>query len=462
MSRRDILTSTEDLEAIHNTALRMLDELGIQLNHTDMRERLEARGCRIDGDRAYIPPEVVQATLDRIPASFSLYGRSTDCRESIDLEHTICVNTGIVPNIYDFETNEIRRSTLQDVEITTRIMDAMDHLPVIYVSLVDATEMAPHMVTISDFAATLRNTTKPLIGPGLTSRPEAEAVIDMARTVRGGSPEMLKEYPLCAPFICAITPLQFPDQVVDALVVVAEAGLPLDVVTNPVMGLTSPYTIASTVALGHAEFLASAVMADTITPGLPVLNHNVPSVADMRTLSSTTGGPETGLVRRTVAELSNHLGVQSFMHGHTSSAALDYQAGDEKGINSLLIAGARPSIVGGMGVLANTTLSAYELIVLDNERHGVISRILNGVQVDEDHLGFQVIADTINTGDVLTHPHTARYLRSPEVFDVRLADRKGSVAGTPESGMSVRRARAEARRIIETHHVDPLAPTVQS
>ena len=462
MSIRDTLTSAEDLEAIHSTALRMLAELGIQLNHTQMREQLTARGCRIEGDRVYIPPEVVQATLDRLPDSFALFGRSTDCRQVIDLEHTIFVNTGIVPNIYDFETNEIRRSTLQDVETTTRVMDALDGLPLVYVSLVDATDMAPHMVTVCDFAAVLRNTTKPLLGPGVTNGAEAETIVGMARAVRGGNAEMLREYPLCSPFICPITPLRFPNDLIDALVVIAEAGLPLDVVTNPVMGLTSPYTVAASVALGHAEVLASAVMADTIMPGLPVLNSNTPSVADMRTLASTTGGPETGLIRRTVVELSHHLGIPNCAHGHTSSATLDFQAGDEKGINSLLIASARPSILGGMGAIANVTLACHEAIMVDNERYGAILRILNGVDVDEDHLGFEVVADTINTGDILTHPHTARYLRSAEVFDAHLADRRGLASGTPESGTSVNRARAEAKRLMETHYVEPLAASIQA
>ena len=135
----------------------------------------------------------------------------------------------------------------------------------------------------------------------------------------------------------------------DALIVVAQAGLPLEVIANPVMGVTAPYTIAGTVALGHAEVLAAAVMAHAVRPGLPILNGNTPSVADMRTLASTTGGPETGLIRRTVAELSHHLGLPSCVHGHTSSARVDYQAGDEKALNTLLIASARPSILGGLG-----------------------------------------------------------------------------------------------------------------
>ena len=164
-------------------------------------------------------------------------------------------------------------------------------MDIVYVSLLDATDQPAHLITLADFAATLANTTKPLIGPGVVNGAEAEAVVAMARALRG--PELAR-HPPCVPFICPITPLRFPAALVDALTVVAQAGLPLEVIANPVMGVTAPYTIAGTVALGHAEVLAAAVMAHAVRPGLPILNGNTPSVADMRTLASTTAVPRPG------------------------------------------------------------------------------------------------------------------------------------------------------------------------
>ena len=271
----------------------------------------------------------------------------------------------------------------------------------------------------------------------------------------------MARYPACVPFICPITPLRFPAALVDALTVVAQAGLPLEVITNPVMGITAPYTIAGAVALGHAEVLAAAVMAHAVRPGLPILNGNTPSVADMRTLASTTGGPETGLIRRTVAELSHHLGLPSCVHGHTSSARVDFQAGDEKALNTLLLASARPSILGGLGGLANVTVGSYEMLVLDDERLGAVRRVLAGVTVDDDHLGLDVIAHGAAGGDFLGHEHTLQHLHSAEVWRPRLALRGGLVEGAPPAEGSVDRARTAARKILDTHTVAPLPAAVQ-
>ena len=164
----------------------------------------------------------------------------------------------------------VRRATLADVAATTRVLDALPNVDIVYVSLLDATDQPPHLITLADFAATLANTTKPLIGPGVVNGAEAEAIVAMARALRG--PELAR-YPPCVPFICPITPLRFPAALVDALTVVAQAGLPLEVITNPVMGVTAPYTIAGAVALGHAEVLAAAVMAHAVRPGLPILQR---------------------------------------------------------------------------------------------------------------------------------------------------------------------------------------------
>ena len=461
MQGRGLLPTEAELERIHQVALRVLDEIGVRVEHAEMRDRLAGSGCTIEGERVFFPGELVAATISEIPNSFTLYGRSPETSVEVGLNGTICTNTGIFPNIVDFESGAIRRTTLDDVEATTRVLDALESMHVVYVSLVDATGLGPHMVTLADFAAVLANTTKPLVGPGLTSRAEAEAVVALARAVRGADAERLRRYPLSVPFVCLVTPLYVPKDVVDALIVVAEAGLPLDVLTNPVMGMSAPNTVASTVALGHAEVLALAVMAHAITPGLPILCQNTPSVADMRSMASTTGGPETGLIRQVGVLLAQHLGIPACAHGHTSSARMDPQAADEKALNTLLIASSRPAILGGAGALANVTLTSYETLLLDDERNKAILRILAGVETDEDHLAYDVIADLARMGTVMSHEHTLRYLHSAETWQPDLAVRIGLVGGTLPADSSVDRARAKARELLQTHVVEPLAAAVE-
>ena len=103
------------------------------------------------------------------------------------------------------------------------------------------------------------------------------------------------------------------------------------------------------------------------------------------------------------------------------------------------------------------------MLVLDDERLGAVRRVLAGVAVDDDHLGLNVIADAAAGGDSLCvgHEHTLQHLHSAEVWRPRLALRGGLVEGAPPAERSVDRARAVARKILDTHTVAPLPAAVQ-
>jgi trimethylamine--corrinoid protein Co-methyltransferase len=155
------------------------------------------------------------------------------------------------------------------------------------------------------------------------------------------------------------------------------------------------------------------------------------------------------------------LGIPSCAHGHTSSTHLDYQAAAEKILNGLMIALARPSLLGGLGGLANVTLTSYESILLDNEGYGAIFRTLKGVQIDQDHLAFDTIRELTQTGDVLTSEHTLSHLHSDEVWIPQLADRQGLIGGTTGGQISVKKARDQTRKILDTYKIEPLAESIQ-
>jgi trimethylamine--corrinoid protein Co-methyltransferase len=451
MNTNRLLPDERDLQEIHLTALEILEKIGAKISHPLMKDRLAGLGCRIDGERVYFPCAVTEAALQLAPDEFTIYGSSLERRVTVGQQKTIGTNTGIFAFIYDEETGRVRYSTRADVAATTRLLDRMESVHAVYVSLVDATEVEPHLITVTDFAETLANTDKPLIGPGVTTRLEAEAVAALAAVPHSGDRSRLAGSPTCVPFICAVTPLIFPDGIVDAIEVIAEAGLPLDVLSNPVMGLTAPLTIAGTVAQGHAELLAMVVMAQAVRPGLPVLMQNTPSVADLRTLNSTTGSIESGMVRQVGAALARHLHLPSIAHGHSSSARMDFQSGQEKALNALLIASAHPSVLGGMGALGNCTLTSYESILIDNECFAAIFRALEGTSTADDRLDLNAFAEIAARGNAMSLKHTRKYMRSGEVLNYRLAVREGLVDGAPPAAGLIERAKAETQKLLTDH-----------
>lgn len=450
--------AADQLQQIHGTAVRILVEVGIALDHAEMRRTLLSRGCLERGGRLCIPARRIEESLRSTPRQFDVFGRDANRSIRPGDGRVYAMNAGVFPNLFDRNTGQLRRSTLQDVGDAARVLDAMDNVDALFVSLVDATDVPPQRAMADCFASTLRHTTKPLIGPGVTNRAEAQVAVALARAVRDDDPSELRRFPVCSPFVCPISPLRFPHDIVEAMMIVAQAGLPVHVITNPILGLTAPHTIAGALALGHAEVLAAIVMVQCIAPGLGVMNQNTPSVPNMTDLASTSGGPDSALIRSTAARLYRHLGLPCHANAQTDAPLLDVQAASEKAIQSLCIAFARPSLLGGIGALANGTAASFEAILLDNERIGAIRRILEGVTVDEEHLAFDVVRDSAAGRDFVTHEHTLQFIRSTETWRPGLSVHRAGAGRTLPPESNVERARAEAARVLGSHQAAPVAP----
>ena len=63
------------LAQIEDTSTRLLDEVGVSLNHQAGVEMLHGLGCRVEKDRVHIPPQVVQWALENIVPQRQLYKR---------------------------------------------------------------------------------------------------------------------------------------------------------------------------------------------------------------------------------------------------------------------------------------------------------------------------------------------------------------------------------------------------
>ncbi|MGD9029466.1 MAG: trimethylamine methyltransferase family protein, partial [Anaerolineae bacterium] len=69
------MLSEDELDAIQSTAHRLLDEVGIQLDHPEAREMLQGHGCRVGRSRVQIPRETVEWALDNVTPHDRLFNR---------------------------------------------------------------------------------------------------------------------------------------------------------------------------------------------------------------------------------------------------------------------------------------------------------------------------------------------------------------------------------------------------
>lgn len=455
--RLDIL-SAESLDRIEETAYRLLAEVGISLQHARAREMLHGLGCRVQGERVFIPRQVAAEALARLKPYdqyLTMAGRPAFRLGDGQIRFH---NGGGPPFIYDLETGRRRTARLQDVVDTTRMLDALPHIDVV-MPLFMPEDVPPSVMGLAATEAALRHSRKPVMGAALDKPEQVSWMLELAAACCGGM-EKFRQNPTMSVFISPVSPLIFPEDVTGAIIVAAEAGAGFHSLPAPSLGATGPITLAGALAQQQAEVLASFVIAAAARPGTPVAYCSRINPIDLRTAMSAWGGPEVGLTGACVAQLARRLGLPSDVYGFcTSATRLDPQVAYERLANAITPALAGADMMSGVATLDSGLAGSLELAVIDDEMIGLLKQIVAGVPVDDDTLAWPVMQEVIpRDGVFLSELHTVEQMRRGALWLPGVSEREGGSAGGGEGLLA--RARAKVRAILETHQVEPLPEDV--
>jgi trimethylamine--corrinoid protein Co-methyltransferase len=431
------------IEQIHAASLKVLDEIGVHVENETARSLIEQGGARVDGNRAHLPPAMVEEALEKVPSRVLLAGR--DPAQDVILEgRRVYAGTGGSPtSVLDPGADTVRPATLQDVADLARLADALPHCDFIVVPI-HPTDISEEGVPVNRFYACLSSSTKHVMG-GVGSVEGARAVIGVAELIAGGM-DALQARPIVSAITSwMVSPLHLDTGVTDILIEWCRHGLPVALSSAPMAGSTAPVTLAGTVVQLNAEQLSGIVLTQLVREGTPVLAGYIPGVADMRTGGYLGGAIEFGMMQAAAAQMAHFYGVPIYgSGGMTDSKIPDAQAGYEK-MSTLLLAamGGCNYIHHAIGMITNMNAASLEQAVIDDEIVGAAMRVLRGMDVTDVSMAVDAIGRVGPGGHYLLDDHTVRFMRS-EFFYPALADR-GNRAVWEEGGKQDMRARAVAR-----------------
>lgn len=443
--------SPDDIQRIHHASLRVLSETGILIDDPEGRHLLFEHGAQEVNDRLTLPPHLVEECLAQCPSLVTLRGRGGEVTLGDGRLHVH--NLGGARDVYDAPGAKLRPATAADVAQSTRLMDALENVTTI-TPLYTPRDVPGRLMILSMFDQTLRNTLKPINGPGVTRAEEVRLLVEMMQVVFHDKPSVsLGASP--------VSPLNFQGEIVQVLLEIARHGLPCGPLPCPNVGATSPMSLAGSLVQQNAENLAAIVLVQLINPGNPVVYCGRLSVLNMRSGAPIWGNPEVGLMSAGTVELGHHYKLPVNVYGLADSGyAADMQSGYERAINALTPALAGADELSGVGEMAGGTISSNFQIVIDNDIYGMVQRVRRGFEVNDDSLAVEVIAHAMDSGrNFLKEPHSRRYLRMGEIWQGRLGVQESSweawqTAGAPTV---LQRAQAEAEKILRSHQVPPLA-----
>jgi trimethylamine--corrinoid protein Co-methyltransferase len=451
------MISPEEVERIHNTSCTILEKTGVQFLGRKALEAFATAGAEVDFDQKLVKinGNLLEWILKNATGHFRLWSRSGD--KLIDLQdgQVRGHNVGGCVRIFDFEKGQARDALQSDLERLTVLIDGLENVhvsrPMVYPS-----DFPKNMWDIYTAATMLRFTEKPY-GVTAYSLENLSYVLELASVI-AGSRENLIARPFIWGSVCPDSPLSYSESTSNILVHYAEVGLPIAIAPCPIAGASSPVTLAGTLALLNAEFLAGMALVQIIRPGCDVKYTARPMPMNMRTGMATFGAIEMGMMSAALVQLSKRYRVCSDSYGlGTRSKNLDEQAAYEKALNGVLVALAGADLIAAAGLMQDALTSSAEQLVIDNEILGMIYRAVRGIEVSADTLALETIMNVGPAGNYLTEMHTRAFMRK-EYFQPRLVYQTGAAPHpAPVQKTILEAARDTAEAIIKSHRPTPLA-----
>jgi len=443
--------SSEDIQAIHDASLRILSEIGVKLTHIEAQELLQSAGAKVESERVRIPPETVEIALANSPKSVVLRGRNGKTQVLGD-GNLHWHNLGGARDIYDPTTGKSRAATVKDVADAARLLDALPNCTAI-TPFFTPQDVPGNLMSLAMYRHTLPHTTKPIHGPGVQTAIDVNYMARMAEVI-GPPAEVLTIG------ISPISPLTFPNQIVGAIIETARNRIPLGPLPCPTAGMTAPLSLAGALAQQNAEVLATIVLAQFVTPGLPVYYCGRLAMLEPRSGGSTWGGVELGLVSAATVQIGQRYGLPVNVYGLSTNAhALSLQNGYERVLNAAIPAMVGADELSGIGEMSAGVMGSFAQMVIDDEIAASIRRLQRGFKINADSLAFEVIAAVMDEGhSFVSEAHTVRYLRDGELLVAKFAERRGwdQWHNSGRKGME-ERSQAKAEKILKEHEVEPLS-----
>jgi len=365
--------SDADIERIYQTALDVLENIGIGDPIPEILEYVLPKGCCLDEDgRLRFPRSLVEDLIALSPQSYPLYAPNPDNDLMIRGEEVLFCTSGEAVCILDYESQHYRPTKLVDLYDAARNGDQLVHIHNFGQPFI-AAEYS-HDVYVHDMNiayAQLAGTDKSF-ALGISVADHIDPLIELFDTYLGEDGAFVKR-PFCTFGGCPIvSPLRFGQDGAEVLVKVAELGLVADIAVAPQAGATAPAALAGALVQCFAETLACLCVVNMVRPGTPINFGMWPFISDLRT------------------------------------AALS-------GAN--LIA-AYPGVVGSL------VAQSFEGMVIDNDLIGNVQRVLRGIEVTDETLSYDVIKDTVyGQGHFLGSQQTLELMNSEYLYP-EIADRR--------------------------------------
>lgn len=402
------LLSEEQIETIHQSALKILAEVGVRFDSEAAREIFSGvDGAQMDAQNLVkFSPELVAWAIESAPSVVDLYSRIGELAFRLGADRT---RFGIgVTSLYYQEpaSGEISKFTRGNMVDMVRLGQQLPNYDVIStIGIIQ--DMPPEIADLYAVLEMTANSTKPLVV--LISEENLYApTLDLLEYLHGD----LASKPFILPYFNPVSPLSVNHDTIDKVITTAGRGLPFIYNTYAMAGVSAPITPAGILAQMTAELLAGLTFSQLVKEGTPIILGMLPSYFDMKTLVNFYD-PQSYLISLASIEIMRHYGLP---HSGTSGSGNGWMGDlidfENYWFNHLVVTAGQAGLAPFVGDTLRSKVFSPVNAVYGNEIIEKVLRFNRGFQLDEENLGFSEIAKQGPGGSFLSAPLTRKNFKT--------------------------------------------------
>lgn len=403
----------DGVQAIHDGAMRILEDLGIEFLNKEACGILRKAGCDVTGENVRMGRDMAMEYIAKAPSKFTITPRNPDRQITIGGKNMVFGNVSSPPNYWDMSLGRKvsgTRAMCCDLLRLTQYFNCIHFTGGYPVEPVDVHASVRHLDVLFD---TLTLTDKVVHAYSLGPE-RVEDVMEMVRIAGGLTHDEFNAKPRMYTNINSTSPLKHDHPMLDGWMRMARRGQGLVVTPFTLAGAMAPVTLAGAVAQSLAEALSAVVLAQIIRPGAPCAIGAFTSNVDMKSGAPAFGTPEYMRATQMTGQLARFYGLPLRSSGVCAANVPDGQAMWETS-NSLWAAVQSGSnmVYHAAGWLEGGLIASPEKFVMDCE---VLQQIQRYMQPELSGTGPDEIAlDAIQTvgasGNFFEAEHTQqRYM----------------------------------------------------
>ncbi len=313
------------IEAIHEGAMRILEEIGIEFYNKEALGILREAGCTINGDNVRMGRDFVMEMIAKAPSSFTITPRNPDKTIEVGGKTMLFGNVSSPPNYWDMEIGTKvsgNREMCRNLLKLTQYFNCIHFAGGYPVEPVDIHASVRHLDVLYD---KLTLTDKAMHAYSL-GKERVEDVMEMVRIASGLSHEEFESKPRMYTNINSTSPLKHDFPMIDGCLRLARRGQAIVVTPFTLAGAMAPVTMAGAVAQSLAEALCAIALFQYVRPGIPCVIGTFTSNVDMKSGAPAFGTPEYMRSTQMTGQMARFYGLPMRSSGVCAANVPDGQA----------------------------------------------------------------------------------------------------------------------------------------